>query len=67
MAIDCHKESEFIKHYIGILFLSDSNIVEAFKYFKGALMIKNNHVPSLIEIGTILSELKPKEAISILT
>ena len=54
-AIDGHRESEFIKHYIGTLYLTEGNVVEAFKYFKSALQIKSTHVPSLIEIGTILS------------
>ena len=37
LAIDTYKESQFIKHYIGTLYLSDGNVVEAFKYFKRAL------------------------------
>lgn len=35
--------------------MSDSNVVEGFKFFKGALGINSNHVPSLIEVSTILS------------
>ena len=49
-----------------MLYLTDSNVVEAFNYFKQAISLNGNHVPSLIEIATILSEIKPKEAISIL-
>ena len=43
--------------------MSDSNVISAFKFFKGALGINSCHVPSLIEVATILSELKPKESI----
>ena len=48
LAIDEHKSSEQIKHYIGILYLEDSNINEAFNYFKAALKIKADYIPSLI-------------------
>lgn len=65
-AIDKYKETEFIKHYIGLLYLQDSNVTQAYHFFKAALIIQPNHVPSLIEIATILSDVKSQEAIIIL-
>lgn len=47
-AIDNVKQAEYIKHYLGLLYLSNSNFTEAFNYFKAALAIKPDHVPSLI-------------------
>jgi tetratricopeptide (TPR) repeat protein len=65
-AIDKFKEAEYIKYYLGILYLEDSNLTEAFNFFKAALNIKPDHVPSLIEVATIISDISPKQSISIL-
>lgn len=43
-------------HYLGLLYLSDSKVSEAFHNFQNALSCDPNHVPSLIEIATIVSE-----------
>lgn len=43
-------------HFIGLLYLNDSNVVEAFKYFQKALECDPCHSPSLIELATITSE-----------
>jgi Tfp pilus assembly protein PilF len=65
-AIDKFKSAEYIKHYLGILYLQDSNLTEAFNHFKAALSIKPDYLPSLIEVATIISEISPKQSISIL-
>ena len=54
-AIDKVREAQSIKHYLGLLFLQDSNVNEAYQYFKAALSIKQDYVPSLIEVATIIS------------
>lgn len=33
-AIDDSRESVQVKHYIGLLYLNDSNVPQAFKYFQ---------------------------------
>jgi tetratricopeptide (TPR) repeat protein len=65
-AVDKFKEAEYIKHYLGILYLQDSNLTEAFNHFKAALAIQPDYLPSLIEVATIISEISPKQSISIL-
>ena len=42
-------------HYIGLLYLNDSNVSEAYRYFHKALECEPNHIPSLIELATIIS------------
>jgi hypothetical protein len=49
-----------------VLYLQDSNLTEAFNHFKAALSIKADYLPSLIEVATIISEISPKQSISIL-
>lgn len=48
------------------MYLQDSNVALAFKHFQEAIKLKPNHVPSLIEIGTILSDVRPEESTQIL-
>jgi tetratricopeptide (TPR) repeat protein len=54
-AIDQVRQTEHIKHYLGILHLAASNLKEAFEYFKQALAIKPDYAPSLIETASIIS------------
>lgn len=66
-AMDEVRKAEYIKHYLGILYLESSNLKEAFKCFKSALAMKPDYVPSLIEVASIISQVHPQEAIAILT
>lgn len=59
MAIGDACGSSSTYHYIGLLYLNDSNVREAFRYFQKAIEVQANHTPSLIEIATILSETNP--------
>lgn len=54
-AIDQVRQTEHIKHYLGILHLAGSDLKEAFNYFKEALAIKPDYVPSLVETASIIS------------
>lgn len=65
-ALDSVKQAEYIKHYLGLLHLSNSNFTEAFNHFKAALALQPDHVPSLIEVATIISDISPKQSISLL-
>ena len=65
-ALDSVRQAEYIKHYLGLLHLSNSNFTEAFNYFKAALSLQPDHVPSLIEVATIISDLSPKQSIALL-
>ena len=56
LAIGNTKLSPSIYHYIGLLYLDDSNVSEAFKYFQKAIECDPSHTPSLIELATIISE-----------
>lgn len=65
-AMDESREAEYIKHYLGVLYMEASNLKEAFICFKAALVIKPDYVPSLIEVASIISESHPKDAIIVL-
>ena len=58
--INQEQESPDVKHYIGLLYLHDSNISMAFDLFQQALKANPKHIPSLVEVATILSDVKPK-------
>lgn len=64
-AVDKELINESIKHYMGLLYLQDSNIEQAYDCFREALGINNKYIPSMIECATILSINKPKDAIRI--
>ena len=59
LAIGQTKESASIFHYIGLLYLNDSNVGEAFKFFQKAIEIDSTHTSSLVELATIVSEVNP--------
>lgn len=50
---------------MGLLYLQDSNIEDAYDCFRDALKINGKYVPSMIECATILSTNKPQDAIKI--
>ena len=66
LAIGQTKQSSSIFYYIGLLYLNDSNVEEAFKFFQKAIEVDPSHTPSLVELATIVSEVNPEEAIKIL-
>ena len=66
LAISNSVKTASTHHYVGLLYLNDSNVSEAFRYFHKAIECDPNHHPSLIELATIISETKPHQAIDIL-
>jgi hypothetical protein len=48
---------------MGILYLEDSNLGEAYNAFKAALTLKPDYIPSLIEVASIVSDISSKQAI----
>jgi tetratricopeptide (TPR) repeat protein len=65
-AMDEAKQAQYIKHYLGVLYLEASNLKQAFFCFKAALNLQPDYLPSLIEVASIISEPHPKQAIAIL-
>ena len=64
-AVNKEMINESIKHYMGLLYLMNSDVEAAYNCFREALKINPKYIPSMVECATILSTSQPDESIKV--